>query len=206
MTKYDLIILGVVVFFALVGFIRGFIIEFFEALGLISAIHFGRIIALAVVPHLPAAIPQGIQTPLSTFIFSILIFFVIKAIGSGLDTTLKKSPFKGLNRLLGGPMGAVKALILIVMIVALLSSMPSGQKFVYSPTPSPLLEWAKSAGKPIVRLYSIEPKVAHKKSEIINGSAIVNDGGTGIISPGINLTPESSSTNNVATQDRATIK
>jgi uncharacterized membrane protein required for colicin V production len=165
LTKYDLIFLGVVVFFALVGFLRGFIIEFFEALGLVCAVYFGRTIALAIIPHLPTFIPQRFQTPLTTFIFSILIFFSIKALGSALNSILKKSPFKLLNRILGGPMGAIKAVILLIMIMAFLSASKSGQSIVSSAYKSPLFAWTKSAAKPVIRLYSIEPKFARKKLE-----------------------------------------
>ena len=167
MTKYDFIILGILGFFAFIGFIRGFITELFEAGGIVAAIVLGKSCAVKVAPHLPGALPDYMRIPLATFVLSILIVFVIKAIGSGISKKVKKSPLKPLNSFLGLIMGSVKGMILIILILALFTLTPAGRMLNMVEGKAPILNWAMARSKPIIQNYG--GKVANAAVRQVQG-------------------------------------
>ncbi len=152
MGKWDLIILGVITFFGLIGLIRGFITELFEAIGLICAIMFARQFALVVAPSLPAALPDYMRVPITSFVFSILIIFVIKAIGGMISKPIKKSPLKPLNTFMGLFAGAGKGLVLVVITLAIVSLTPVSRVLATAP-PTPVLRWSLAASKPVMGYF-----------------------------------------------------
>jgi len=152
-SKYDLVILGFLAFFAFIGFIRGFIIELFEAVGIILAIIFGHSWAVKVGPHLPGALPDYMRVPLATFVLSILIVFVVKAIGGGISRKVKKTPLKPVNSFLGGFAGVGKGMVLIILLLALISFTPAQRIFAQIKGPAPVLNWAIAKSKPIIKNY-----------------------------------------------------
>jgi len=152
-SKFDLVILGFLAFTAFVGFIRGFITELFEAGGIILAIILGRSLGLKIAPYLPGALPDYMRVPLTTFVLSILIVFIVKAIGGALSKPIKKSPLKPLNTFLGGIMGAGKGMVLVILLLAILSFTPAARYINHVQSPSPVLNWAKNMSKPVIQNY-----------------------------------------------------
>ena len=111
LTKYDFGILAILLMFTLLGFLRGFVTELFEAIAMIVAILYGKIIALKLVHFLPDSVPEYMRVPLTTFVISILLIFTIKAIGGAVRKAFIKKPLKGIDHFLGGFMGAGKGRI-----------------------------------------------------------------------------------------------
>ncbi len=154
MTKYDFGILAILLMFSLLGFLRGFVTELFEAIALIFAILYGKVLALKVVGLLPDSVPEYMRVPLTTFILSILLIFTIKAIGSAIRKAFVKKKFKGIDHFLGGFMGAAKGGIVVVGIMAVLTLTPLSRLFEMEKKPAPVLRWAMKNSKPIIAKYS----------------------------------------------------
>lgn len=179
MSKYDFIILGVLLFFALFGFLRGFVTELFEALGIITAALFARKIALAIAPHLPNSVPEYMRAPLSTFVLSILLIFTVKAIGSALRKAFVKKRLKGIDHFLGGFMGVGKGLIVVVLLLALLSLTPLAQTFAKAPKPSPVFNWTLNKSKPVLaRFTATANQMVRQQLKTVMGGSIVTDADT----------------------------
>ena len=153
MSKFDFIILGFLAFTAFVGFIRGFITELFEAGAIILAIILGRSLGLKLGPLLPGSLPDYMRVPLSTFVLSILIVFIVKAIGNLISKPVKKGPLKPVNTFLGGIMGAGKGMVLIILLLAIMSFTPAARLLNQIKGPTPILSWAQKMSKPIIQNY-----------------------------------------------------
>lgn len=156
MTKWDFLILGVITGFGLIGLIRGFVVELFEAIGIVCSIMFARRFAVGIAPHMPGFVPDYMRIPLLTFVFSVLILFVIKALGGMISKAVKKSPLKKLNTFLGMIGGAGKGVVVVVLVIALLSLTTISRILALSPPNAPVLQWSLAASRPILGYYGAQ--------------------------------------------------
>jgi len=168
LTKYDFGILAILLIFSLLGFLRGFVTELFEAIALVVAILYGKIIALKIVHFLPDSVPEYMRVPLTTFVLSILIIFTIKAIGGAIRKAFVKKRLKGVDHFFGGFMGAGKGAVVVLGIMAVLTLTPLSRLFEMEKKPAPVLRWAMKNSKPIIAKYS--PKVAAIAQQQIVGA------------------------------------
>jgi uncharacterized membrane protein required for colicin V production len=113
MNLFDLVSLVVIGGFFLWGTIKGFIIEISEIGGLIVSF----ILAMY--------LPLGIGTGIMKYIVSFLVyFFAISIFFSILSKIIHKTPLVFLDRILGGGIGAIKGLIVVIIIFLIVSLSP----------------------------------------------------------------------------------
>jgi membrane protein required for colicin V production len=154
MTKFDFIILGVLLVFALLGFLRGFVTELFEAIAIIVSVLYGKILASKVVPMLPNSVPEYMRIPLMTFVLSVLLIFSIKAIGGIVRKNLVKKSMKGTDHFLGGFMGIGKGVVVVVCVMAILSLTPLARVMEAVSKPAPIMRWTMKQSKPVLQRYT----------------------------------------------------
>ncbi|MET0291515.1 MAG: CvpA family protein [Steroidobacteraceae bacterium] len=114
MTVLDYIILGVVLFSAVAGVIRGFLREVCSLVTWILAFwlawHFGP----ALEPHLGGALSsEPARTWAARIPIFILVLMVGAAIGALLNHLVRVSLFSGLDRLLGFVLGVLRGLVIL---------------------------------------------------------------------------------------------
>lgn len=113
MHLFDLVALFLILGFSLWGTIKGFIIEISEIGGLI--------ISFILAMYLPLGLNIGGMKYVVSFLayfFAISIFFSI------LSKLVHKTPLVFIDRLLGAAIGAIKGLIIIIIISLILSFVP----------------------------------------------------------------------------------
>lgn len=113
MHLFDLVALFLIFGFSLWGTIKGFIIEISEIGGLI--------ISFVLAMYLPLGLNIGGMKYVVSFLayfFAISIFFSI------LSKLVHKTPLVFIDRLLGAAIGAIKGLIIIIIIALILSFVP----------------------------------------------------------------------------------
>ena len=165
--------------FSLLGFLRGFVTELFEALGIIVAVLYGKLIAIKVAHFLPDSVPEYMRVPLTTFVLSILILFTIKAIGGAIRKAFVKKNLKGIDHFLGGFMGAGKGVVVVICLMAILTLTPLSRLFEMEKKPAPVLHWAMKHSKPVLARYS--PRivgVAQQQVQEAVSSALAPQGGS----------------------------
>ncbi len=179
MTKYDFGILGILLMFSLLGFVRGFVTELFEAIGIIVAVLYGKILAAKISPILPDSVPEYMRVPLTTFVLSILLIFTIKAIGGAIRKAFVKKNLKGVDHFLGGFMGVGKGVVVVACLVAVLSLTPLARLFEMEKKPAPVLRWAMKQSKPVLAKYSQKiANVAQQQVQDAVSGAIAPQGGS----------------------------
>lgn len=178
MTKYDFIILAILLMFALIGFLRGFVTELFEAVGIVVAVLYGKILAAKIAHFLPDAVPEYMRIPLTTFVLSILLIFIIKAIGGAIRKAFVKKSFKGIDHFLGGFMGAGKGVVVVVCIMAILSLTQIARLFEMEKKPAPVLRWTMKQSKPVLARYTqkIDHMVKTKAQEALHKQPVADEG------------------------------
>ena len=113
MNLFDLCSLLVVVFFCLWGTRKGFIIEISEIGGLI----FSFILAFY--------FPLNLNIGLTKYVVSFLVyFFAISMFFFILSKIIRKTPLAFIDRILGGAIGALKGLIVTIILFLIVSLIP----------------------------------------------------------------------------------
>jgi len=113
MNLFDLVALLLIFGFALWGTIKGFIIEISEIGGLILAFVFAM--------YLPLELNIGGMKYVVSFL---VYFFIISILFSIISKLIHKTPLAFIDRLLGAGIGAIKGLIVIIVISLILSFIP----------------------------------------------------------------------------------
>jgi membrane protein required for colicin V production len=113
MNLFDLVALLLIFGFSLWGTIKGFIIEISEIGGLILAFVFAM--------YLPLELNIGGMKYVVSFL---VYFFVISILFSIISKLIHKTPLAFIDRLLGAGIGAIKGLIIIIVISLILSFIP----------------------------------------------------------------------------------
>jgi membrane protein required for colicin V production len=113
MNLFDLVSLVVITGFFLWGTIKGFIIEISEIGGLIASF----ILAM----YLPLGLDMGVMKYVISFL---VYFFTISICFSILSKIIHKTPLAFLDRILGGGIGAIKGLIIVIIIFLIVSLSP----------------------------------------------------------------------------------
>ncbi len=179
MTKYDFGILAILLIFSLLGFLRGFVTELFEAIGIIVAVLYGKLIAIKIAHILPDSVPEYMRVPLTTFVLSVLLIFTIKAIGGAIRKAFVKKNLKGVDHFLGGFMGAGKGAVVVVCLMAVLTLTPFSRLFEMEKKPAPVMRWAMKNSKPVLAKYSSKiTDVAQQQIQGAVSSAMAPQGGS----------------------------
>jgi len=118
MNWFDLAIIGVVLIFALIGIIRGFIKEVLSLTSWILsfwvAFTFAEPASTLFEPYIDAPILRIVSAFAALFVFSLLLLSIISFL---LHKLLSVSGIKGTDRALGGLFGAVKGLVIVAIIL-----------------------------------------------------------------------------------------
>jgi membrane protein required for colicin V production len=114
MTVLDYIILGVVLFSAVAGAVRGFLREICSLVTWVLAFwlawHYGPLLE----PHLGGALAsEPVRTWAARVPIFILVLMVGAAVGALLNHVIRVSLFSGLDRLLGLLLGVVRGLVIL---------------------------------------------------------------------------------------------
>jgi S1-C subfamily serine protease len=124
MTRLDWIVLGVVVFTALLGFWQGFTISLLSAAGVIV----GGFIGARVAPHL---LPDGAESPYTPLMalvgaaaFAILFEIFGSSIGGALRRRLPEGPLRTTDSIGGLVVGGLAGLALVWLIAAVALQLP----------------------------------------------------------------------------------
>jgi uncharacterized membrane protein required for colicin V production len=113
MNLFDLVSLIVIAGFFMWGTIKGFIIEVSEIGGLI--------VSFVLTMYLPLSIGSGVIKYIASFL---VYFFAISIFFSILSKIIHKTPLAFLDRILGGGIGAIKGIIIIIVIFLIVSLSP----------------------------------------------------------------------------------
>ena len=144
----DLVFLSIVVLFAVLGVVRGFIKELFArgapVLGLWAAVLLYRRVNEFFEPYIKIHILSLIVSFLMVFIVVYIILMIVRNIVSGI---FGGEILKGLDRILGFAFGIVEGLALVALLLILLQAQPwfdvselLEQSFFYR-----MLRWAVAA-------------------------------------------------------------
>jgi S1-C subfamily serine protease len=127
-TRLDWIVLGVVVFTAVIGFWQGFTISLLSAAGVIA----GGFIGARVAPHL---LPDGSESPYTPLValvgaagFAILFELFGSSIGGALKRRLPTGPLRTADSVGGLAFGALAGLALVWIIAAVALQLPGQQE------------------------------------------------------------------------------
>ena len=117
----DYLIIAIIVYFAIMGILAGFIKYFFSLAGLIVGLLFANKLISVIHPWVVPFLQKFIDHPKIIFIICwiiafLLIYISFILIGNLINRLISLSGFKFLDRLLGGVFGFIKAWILIVAV------------------------------------------------------------------------------------------
>lgn len=121
---FDIVCLTVFAIFIFLGYRRGLIGEASKLAGVVLGIYFAVIKyeeASILFKDLFSSYP-GIRMVISFLLIFLLIYFAVQFIGHLLSTSLDKLHLDWINKSLGGFFGALKALIVMMVIVWLVST------------------------------------------------------------------------------------
>jgi len=154
MTTFDLVGLGLIGLFAVVGFFSGFAKQVAAAVAAFAAFLAagpgGRVIAAPVAQQLKSSLTVG--TVVGTVIVFVVTWLTVRLVLTAVLRRIlagKEGERRGVDRLLGFMMGGAKAaLVLWVGIGAALflenNLMVAGKRFAFTPKDSLLVRWAKA--------------------------------------------------------------
>ncbi len=118
MNWFDLAILGVVLVFAIIGIVRGFIKEVLSLASWILsfwvAFTFAEAASYAFEAYIDAPLLRLVAAFAALFVFTLLLLTTISYL---LHKLLSVSGIKGTDRALGGIFGAVKGLVIIAVLI-----------------------------------------------------------------------------------------
>lgn len=124
---FDIICLTIFAIFIFLGYKRGLIEEASKLVGAVLGIYF------AVIKYEPFSHYfegffnnyPGIRMVISFLLIFLVVYFAVQFVGHLISTTLKKLKLSWINRSLGGFFGALKALVIMIVIVWLISTFQS---------------------------------------------------------------------------------
>lgn len=161
MSNLDLFILIVLLFAALRGFYKGFILELFSLAGTILSLLFGMTVVHLLMPVLDKVFHHSVWTPLIAYLFAFSgIYLVVIILGRMVETGVRTLQLGPLNRIFGAVAGILKSALLISFILWI--GLRFGLIDAHYPETShiyPLIGWM--APHFIAWLKSIFPDILH---------------------------------------------
>jgi len=118
MNWFDLAIIGVVLIFAIIGLVRGFIKEVLSLVSWILsfwlAFTFSEPASYAFDPYIDAPVLRVVATFAALFVCSLLLLTIISFL---IHKLLSVSGIKGTDRVLGGVFGGLKGLLIVAALM-----------------------------------------------------------------------------------------
>lgn len=154
MTTYDIVIIIVIGGLTLWGVLKGFLRALADVIGLVAGVFLISKFASPLAMALP---PASWSLIIKTFILGIIIMIatiiMVRIIAGVLRRIIIHGPLKTADRLIGGIVGATKAVILILVVLILLTISPYGSRLVEISEHSPVLGRFMSITTPLVNKY-----------------------------------------------------
>jgi membrane protein required for colicin V production len=161
MTVLDYILIGTLVFFAIIGLIRGLVSQLISILGLVAGFVLARIYYGSVVSYL------GLHFYIGEFVAFLIVFVGVficaKIAGMIVEKFLKSARLSLFNRISGFLLGFMKGFALCSLIIAfMLLVYPEGDKVVRS---SPAANYFYKAAEAIYRIVPEDIRGKFKPEE-----------------------------------------
>jgi membrane protein required for colicin V production len=165
MNTLDIIIVSIIAFFAIWGFFKGFIREFFALVG----VALGILAANLFYTQLGKVISQLISSPqiANTLAYAVIFFTIMTfaaIVGRHLDKFIRLVLLNWLNRLLGFVFGFSKGVMIVAVLLLILTlAMPPQHDFIARSQIRPFFEYAYAVVPQNFKLQLIEKKKAIEK-------------------------------------------
>ena len=125
MTWLDLILLAILLFFFLIGLIRGFIKELFGKVSVVGGIFFAIILTPFLEQKFILLVKNEILSKILSFILIfIIVFLALKIVQHILHKIFTASILKSLDRLLGFVLGFLEGIVILYFLIVALQVMP----------------------------------------------------------------------------------
>jgi len=130
----DIFILITILAFWIIGKERGIIQELADILAVLVgfgvAIFGGGPVGSLIYTSIGKVIPEGLVIVLTSFLLFFVGGFLVMLIASAFDLTARRTPLEGVNKFLGGLMGALKGILLwwLIFVVIMASPIPKEYK------------------------------------------------------------------------------
>ena len=140
---FDVAMLAVMVLSTAVGVWRGLVFELMSLLGWFVAYFAAQWMTLTVAPYVPVGVPGSALNQAAAFALSFLCALLVWALLSRLLKALVHATLLGgLDRLLGGIFGALRGLVLLLALAAVVTRTP------WAESPS----WQQSSGAAFLKV------------------------------------------------------
>lgn len=160
MTVFDYILVGIVVFFAIIGLLRGLVGQLFSLFGLILGFVLAKIYYGTLADYL--GLHQYLGGFVAFFLLFIAVFICTRLVGMIVERIMRSAKLSLFNRVCGFLLGFLKGFALCALIIAcVLLLYPEGEKVVKS---SPAASYFYKAAEAIYRIIPDDIKGSFRQA------------------------------------------
>lgn len=124
-SRMDIVFIGIILLFAIIGCIRGFIKELFGKCALVLGIWVAVLFYKKLVPYMDKLIhKEFISIILSFLLIFIIVFLIVKIIQQAIGSAFDEDIFGGLDKSLGFVFGIIEGFAIVALALVMIAAQP----------------------------------------------------------------------------------